>query len=123
MDPQMDPQMEPLQCLPQQPLTSPKGARLVLCNDDAGYPRTTESSSSGMRIWCDNIAGTYTQTFLLAGTDTKTFLLPGDQGTMSLPQWRWRWPAVVLLPEEYSLRVGGMSVTGLRNQQIGRAHV
>ena len=29
---------------------------------------------------------------------------------------RWRWPAVVLTPEEYKLRVGGMSVTKLRQQ-------
>ena len=29
---------------------------------------------------------------------------------------RWEWPAVVLMPEEYKLRVGGMSVTGLRQQ-------
>ena len=29
---------------------------------------------------------------------------------------RWRWPAVVLTPEEYKLRVGGMSVTRLRQQ-------
>ena len=29
---------------------------------------------------------------------------------------KWKWPAVILTPEEYKLRVGGMSVTGLRQQ-------
>lgn len=59
----MDPPMEPLQCLPQQPLQSPTGERLVLCTDDAGYPKSAHPSSPGMGRW-----------FTMASTDTQTFL-------------------------------------------------
>ena len=99
----MDPQMEPLQCLPQQPLTSPKGERLVLCNADAGYPHSIDSSSSGRGQWYGNIAR----------TDIRTFLWESSEGAIP---GIWNWPAVVLKPEEYSLRVGGMSVKRLRRQ-------
>ena len=94
---------ELLQRLPQQPLISPSGARLVLCNDNVGYPDHTDPSS-GRGVWFDNIASTDTKTFLQAGNNF-------DDG------WHaWLWPAVVLTPEEYKLRVGGMSVTELRSQ-------
>ena len=99
--------MEPPQFLPQQPLTGPSGERLVLCNTDAGYPRSTDSSSPGRGKWYGNIAH----------TDTKRFLQEGYDGDAPIAtMFRWRWHAVVLKPEEYSLRVGGMSVTRLRRQ-------
>ena len=96
---------EPLQRLPQQPLISPTGARLVLCNDNVGYPDRTDPSSSGMGEWFDNIES----------RDTKAFLRLGN---VPYPErrWEWTWPAVILTPEEYRLRVGGMSVTELRRQ-------
>ena len=97
--------MAPLQCLPQQPLTSPTGARLVLCNRDAGYPGR---SSPGRGRWFDNITDTDTKTFLRAINHL------GD-GENFCYFSSWKWPAVVLMPEEYKLRVGGMSVTGLRS--------
>ena len=93
--------MEPLQRLPQQPLKGPIAARLVLCSRDAAYP---VRSSPERGVWLDNIASTDTKTFLRAGTDY----------TSTTPKWRW--PAVVLMPEEYNLRVGGMSVEELRSQ-------
>ena len=115
--------MEPLQRLPQQPLTGPSGERLVLCSRDAGYPPSTESSSSGRGKWYGSIAPTESSSSgrgkwysNIAHTDTTTFLQDGSDAHMTLAQWRWRWPAVVLMPEEYSLRVGRMSVTTLRRQ-------
>ena len=101
----MDSPIEPLQFLPQQPLTGPSGERLVLCNRDAGYPHTV-SSFSGRGKWYGNIAR----------TDTRTFLQDGNGNHRTVLQWEWLWPAVVLMPEEYSLRVGKMSVTRLRRQ-------
>ena len=97
--------MEPLQRLPQQPLIGPKGARLVLCNNNTGYPDHTDPSSPGRGRWFDNIAN----------TDTKTFLQSSNvyDPTENL---LWSWPAVVLTPEESKLHVGGMSVTELRRQ-------
>ena len=92
--------MRPLQCLTPKPLISPTGARLVLCDSDAGYPN---SSSSGRGKWFDNIASTDTKEFLQANKDQKL-------------EFVWKWPAVVLMPEEYSLHVGGMSVAELRSQ-------
>ena len=94
----------PLQRLPQQPLINPTGARLVLCNNNTGYPDHTDPSSPGRGRWLDNIASTDTKTFLQAGNNFDHPWLP------------WLWPAVVLTPEEYKLRVGGMSVTELRRQ-------
>ena len=96
---------EPLQHLPKQLLKSPTGARLVLYNNDAGYPDRADPSSPGQGRWFDNIAG----------TDTTTFLQPATE----FPPYHagiWRWPAVVLMPEEYNLRVGWMSVTELRSK-------
>ena len=102
----MDSPTEPLQRLTQQPLIGPSGERLVLCNRDAGYPRSTESSFPGRGKWYGNIAH----------MDTATFLQDGTDAHMTVAFWRWQWPAVVLMPEEYSLRVGKMSVTSLRRQ-------
>ena len=67
---------EPLQRLPQQPLISPTGARLVLCNDNVGYPDRTDPSSSGMGEWFDNIES----------GDTKAFLRLGN---VPYPERRW----------------------------------
>ena len=101
---EMLPPKEPLQRLPQQPLIGPKGARLVLDNNNAGYPDHTDPDSPGRGRWCDHIASTDTKTFLQAGNNLDDTWLP------------WLWPAVVLTPEEYKLCVGGMSVTELRRQ-------
>ena len=101
---EMHPPNEPLQRLPQQPLISPTGARLVLCNRDTGYPGHTDP---GRGRWVDNIESEDTKTFLRLGN----FPIPYD-----FEEWEWTWPAVVLTPEEYKLRVGGMSVTDLRRQ-------
>ena len=102
---EMLPPKEPLHRLPQQPLIGPKGERLVLRNDNTGYPDHTGPSSPGRGRWFDNIAS----------TDTKTFLQAGNSFDDD-PYLSWAWPAVVLTPEEYKLRVGGMSVTELRSQ-------
>ena len=102
---EMLPPKEPLKRLPQQPLISPTGARLLLCNVDAGYP---SSNYPERGKWVDHIS---TQTFCrfdhLSSSLTSGFL-ERKAG--------WRWPAVVLIPEEYNLRVGEMSVTELRSQ-------
>ena len=63
------PPKEPLQRLPQQPLISPTGARLVLFNNNAGYPDHTDPSSPGRGRWVDNIASTDTKTFLQASNN------------------------------------------------------
>ena len=102
----MDSPTEPLQCLPKQTLKSPTGARLVLYNTDAGYPDRADPSSPGRGRWFDNIAGTDAMSFLQPATEYTT---TGQYGT-------WQWPAVVLMSEEYSLRVGWMSVTELRSK-------
>ena len=86
----MNSPVEPLQNLPQQPFKSPIGARLVLCNHDARYPDSSHPSSPGRGRLFDNIAST-------GGSTTQT------------PTRKW--PAVVLMPEEYKLQVGGMPVT------------
>ena len=98
------PASAPLQRLPQQALKSPTGARLILCNDNAGYPDSADPSSSGRGRWVDNIAS----------TDTETFLRVSNNKVKS--RHKQRWAAVVLMPEECQLRVGGMSVTELRWQ-------
>ena len=107
---EMLPPKEPLQRLPQQPLISPTGARLVLCNKNAGYPDHTDPSSPGRGRWFENIASTDTKTFLQPGTDYSDYLDDPERIRV------WELPAVVLTPEEYKLRVGGMSVTELRRQ-------
>ena len=104
---EMLPPNEPLQRLPQQPLINPTGARLVLRNNDTGYPGHTDP---GRGRWFDKIANTDTTTFLQAINDISD-CAPDPSGWVL-----WVWPAVVLTPEEYKLRVGGMSVTELRSQ-------
>ena len=92
----------------QPPLINPTGARLVLCSDDYGYSDSADSSSPSRGTWFDDIANNDTHTFLRAGCAVGAGLM--DSVVL------WRWPAVVLLPEEYKLRVGGMSVKELRSQ-------
>ena len=99
---EMRPPKEPLQRLPQQPLISPTGARLVLCNNDTGYPGHTDP---GRGRWVDDIES----------EDIKTFLRLGNVSNEH-EEWEWTWPAVVLTPEEYKLRVGEMSVTELQRK-------
>ena len=96
--------MKPLQCLPKQPLKSPTGARSVLYNDETGYPYRADPSSPARGMWLDNIAAT-----------ERIFFRITDHGTRF---WNvaWKWPAVVLTPEEYSMCVGRMSVAELRRQ-------
>ena len=102
----MDSPTEPLQCLPKQPLKSPTGARLVLSTTDAGYPdRATPRSPGRGSRWFDNIAGTDAMEFFKRGMN----YFPDFSGN-------WQWPAVVLMPEEYNLRVGCMSVTELQSK-------
>ena len=72
-----DSPIEPLQHLPQQLLISPTGARLVLCNQDAGYPG---SGSPGR------------------GVDTKN--------SSDIARLEARGHGL-LVPEEYKLHVGG----------------
>ena len=101
--------MESLQRLPRQPLQRRTGARLVLCNSDAGYAVRAHPTSPGRGRWFGNIAR----------KDTKTFLRDSNnqnRGYSSLQRSVWRWPAVVLMPEECMLRVGGMSTTELQSQ-------
>lgn len=107
MEPPRHQPQQPLQRLPQQALKSPTGARLILCNDNAGYPDSADPSSSGRGRWVDNIANTDTETFLRVSNNK-----------VNWPQshHNQRWAAVVLMPEECQLRVGGMSVTELRWQ-------
>ena len=98
---------ETLQRLPQQPLISPTGARLVLCNNNAGYPDHTDPSFPGRGRWFDNIAS----------IDIKTFFQTNHKFVDYADHWHplsWIWPAVVLTSEEYKVRVGEMSVTELR---------
>ena len=95
--------MELIARLPHQPLKSATGARLVLSTGDAGYPEDAHPSSPGRGRWFDNIAN----------ADTKTFL----RACSGYPKPKqWKWPAVVLTSEECSLRVGGMSIAGLRRR-------
>ena len=101
----------PTKCLPQQTLQSPLGARLVLCNCDAGYPDITDPCCPGKGRWFDNWAGSDAETFLRASNNQRN--RSRESSDDYLP---WRWPAVVLLPEECKLRVGGMSLMDLRWQ-------
>ena len=96
--------MKPLQCLPKQPLKSPTGARLVLYNDDTGYPHRADPSSPARGRWLDNIGATERKFLQIADNFTHFGYVP------------WKWPAIVLTPEEYSMCVGGMSVAELGRQ-------
>ena len=71
----------------------------MLSTGDSGYPQSAHSPGQGK--WIDNI-------------DVITLFRAGTDSSGSLQ--RWQWPAVVLMPEEYNLRVSGMSVAGLRSQ-------
>ena len=97
--------MEPLQREPTQPLKSPTGERLILGNNHSGYPAKADSNSNSLARgrWL-NIANTDAKT--LFQKDYLPFYFYGG----------WTWPAVVLAPEEYTLRVGGMSVVELRTK-------
>ena len=104
------PPRKPLQRLPQQPLISPTGSRLVLCNNNTGYPDHMGPSSPGRGRWFDDIASIDIKTFFQA---SNKFVDYADDSKHSLS---WIWPAVVLTSEECKLCVGGMSVTELRSQ-------
>ena len=90
--------MEELQSLSQQPLNGPHGERLVLRSGDARCPPPDKHR------WFHNISSKNAAE-LLQGICDLDFLNMFDT---------WEWPAVVLMPEEYELHVGGMSVTELR---------
>ena len=95
---------EPLQCLPQRPLKGPRGERLVLRS-------SSTDSFDGKQLYYNNIASQDAMSFLQDINGQMVDLLDySDYDT------KWKWPAVILMPEEYKLRVGGMSVTGLRQQ-------
>ena len=97
----MDLPIGPPKPLSQLPLKGPTGARLVLGRLDAGYP---EKGSTGRGRWFDDIEGTEAKIFLRAINSSGS----NDGGD--------KWPAVVLMPEEYNLRVGGMTFTELQTQ-------
>ena len=84
-------------------VNSESGARLVL------YGHTSGSSYNlSKQLWFDNIASRNTAEFLRDINKENTFYwdVEGER----------EWPAVVLTPEECKLRVGGMSVTELRQK-------
>ena len=102
------PDRSPLDCLPQQPLTGPSGDRFVLRSDHTQHPFPTLPAYPGN--WFINIAKKNAAEFLRDNcTDYFFYENPGFLGFDE----SWKWPAVVLMPEEYKLRVGGMSVTCL----------
>ena len=95
---------EPLQCLPQRPLKGPRGERLVLRSSSA-------DSFDGTQLYCNNIASQDAMSFLRDINGQMVGLLDYSECDT-----KWKWPAVVLMPEESKLGVGGMSVTELRQQ-------
>ena len=92
---------EPLQCLPQQPLKGPCGERLVL----------NRNTCLWKYHWINNIASKSSAEFLQA-----VHTLGPNPFHSRRYGGEWQWPAVVLTPEEYKLRVGGMSVIELQQQ-------
>ena len=96
---------EPLQCLPQQPLKGPRGERLVLRTSSHCFCHKQQQYS----FYNNDIASQDAMCFLRDINGHMVDFLDCFKYDM-----RWEWPAVVLMPEEYKLRVGGMSVTGLR---------
>ena len=100
-----DEELCPLQHLPQQPLERSDKGRLVLSSHISQSPYSLSPSSPGHR-WFYDIASKNATEFLKTIQDIDFFDFDGT----------WKWPAVVLMPEEYKLRVGGMSVTELRQQ-------
>ena len=108
-------------------VNSEPGARLVLCghaHDDDFlrwrlvierrlFKNTTDSAfgpncSLSKHLWFDNIASRYTAEFLEDVNDK-------DPGVWVLER---EWPAVVLNSEECKLRVGGMTLTELRQKLV-----
>ena len=113
----------PLDCLPQQPLKGPSGERLVLRSDHTQYPVPTLPPYPDGRFI--NIAKINAAEFLL--DNSPKFVVYENPGFPSFDEndakpgflgfdQSWKWSAVVLMPEEYKLRVGGMSATELRQQ-------
>ena len=100
---------EPLQCLPQQALKGPRGERLVLRNSSHSFHYKEQQYRYS--FYNKSIASQDAMRFL---RDINTQLV--DFLDYSEYDSQWGWPAVILMPEEYKLRVGGMSVTGLRQQ-------
>lgn len=97
--------MEPLQRQPKQSFKSPTGERLILAINDYGYPKTADSNSNSLA------RGRWLK---IANTDETTFFQ--EDYYPSHLYGGWTFPAVVLAPEEYTLRVGGMSVVELRTK-------
>ena len=95
---------EPLQCLPQRPLKGPRGERLVLRS-------SSTDSFDGKQLYYNNIASQDAMSFLRDINGQMVGLLDYSECDT-----KWKWPAVVLMPEESKLGVGGMSVTELRQQ-------
>ena len=96
---------KPLKRLPQPPLKGPRGERLVL--------------RSSSHCFCNKRQQYSFYNKDIASQDAMGFLRDINGQMVDFPnysEYRWKWPAVVLMPEEYKLRVGGMSVTGLRQQ-------
>ena len=96
--------------LARQPLLRPCGARLLLRGHNSKYPYFPppifpRDGPFGYS-WFNNIASKNAAEFLEAVRGYGFFEYGGI----------WQWPAVVLLPEECKLRVGRMSVIGLRQQ-------
>ena len=104
--------LRPLDRLPQQRLKGPSGERLVLGNGNTQYPIPTRPPGRFINIAKINAAE------LLLDNDPEfmdKYSFNTKSGFLGLDQ-SWKWSAVVLMPEEYKLRVGGMSVTELRQQ-------
>ena len=105
--------MEPLQRLSQPLLKSPTGARLVLCNNDVGYP--DRGAPRGARWFCSHKQrGRFLDN--IESTDAKTFFQSCYRQYDARFASAWEWPSVVLMPTEYKLRVGDMSVSELRSK-------
>ena len=98
---------EPLQCLPQQPLKGPRGERLVLRSSSHRFRNKKQQYS----FYNKNIASQDAMRFLRDINGQMRDFFDYSEHDM-----QWKWPAVVLMPEEYKLRVGGMSVTGLQQE-------
>ena len=106
--------VRPLDCLPQQPLKGPSGERLVLRNGftQYTYPTTEDRGDYLTTSLYINIAKKNAAEFLRDNSIDSYYESLGFLGY----DGSWEWSAVVLMPEEYKLCVGGMSVTELRQQ-------
>ena len=88
---------KPLKRLPQPPLKGPRGERLVLRSSSHCFCNKRQQYS----FYNKNIAS----------QDAMGFLRDINGQMVDFPnysEYRWKWPAVVLMPEEYKLRVGGI---------------